>query len=85
MCQENLIFTKLIIIIIIIIIHGLGRLICSGIDALTSFPRASMISSSSMFVVEGVFRESDVVHNFNMVDPICAWISRLVFQRSLVH
>jgi hypothetical protein len=44
----------IIIIIIIIIIHGLGRLNCSGIDALPSFSRASTISSSSRFVVEGV-------------------------------
>ena len=29
-----------------------------------------MISSSSRFVVEGVFRESDVVHSFKMVDPV---------------
>ena len=59
-----------IIIIIIIIIHGLGHLTCSGIDALPSFPGASMISSSSRFVVEGVFRESGVVHSFKMVDPV---------------
>ena len=32
-------------IIIIIIIHGLGRLTCSGIDALPSFPGASTMSS----------------------------------------
>jgi hypothetical protein len=43
-----------IIIIIIIFLHGLGRLTCSGIDALPSFPGASTISSSpSRFVVEG--------------------------------
>jgi hypothetical protein len=47
-----------VIIIIIIFLHGLGRLICSGIDALPSFPRASTISSSSRFVVDGVFRKS---------------------------
>ena len=46
------------IIIIIIFPHGLGRLTCSGIDALPSFPGASTISSSSRFVVEGVFREA---------------------------
>jgi hypothetical protein len=40
-----------IIIIIIIFLHGLGRLTCSAIDALPSFPRASTISSSSRFVV----------------------------------
>ena len=59
-----------IIIIIIIFLHGLGRLTCSGIDALPSFPRASTISSSSRFVVEGVFRQSGVVHSFKMVDPV---------------
>ena len=48
----------IIIIITIIFLLGLGRLTCSGIDALPSFPGASTISSSSRFVVEGVFRES---------------------------
>ena len=56
--------------IIIIFLHGLGRLTCSGIDALPSFPRASMISSPSRFVVEDVFRESGVVHSFKMVEPV---------------
>ena len=60
----------IIIIIIIIFLHGLGRLIFSGIDALPSFPGASTICSSSRFVVEGVFRESGVVHSFKMVDPV---------------
>jgi len=55
---------------IIIFLHGLGRLTCSGIDALPSFPRASTISSSSRFAVVGVFRESGVVHSFKMVDPV---------------
>jgi hypothetical protein len=41
----------IIIVIIIIIFHGLGRLTCSGIDALPSFPGASTISSFSRFVV----------------------------------
>jgi hypothetical protein len=59
-----------IIIIIIIIIHRLGRLIRSGIDALPSFPGASTISSPQMFVVEGVFRNSGVVHSFEMVYPV---------------
>jgi hypothetical protein len=50
------------IIIIIFLLHELGRLTCSGNDALPSFPRASTISSSR-FVVEGVFRESpDCLH-----------------------
>ena len=56
--------------IIIIFLHGLGRLTCSGIDALPSFPGASAISSS---LVEGVFRESGVVHSFKMVDPVLYW------------
>jgi hypothetical protein len=56
--------------IVIVIIHGLGRLTCSGIDALPSFPKASTISSSSWFVVEGVFRKSGVVHSFKTVDPV---------------
>jgi len=60
----------IIIIIIIIFLHGLGRLNCSGIDALPSLPGASTISSSSRFVVEGVFRKSGVVHSFEMVDPV---------------
>jgi len=29
-----------------------------------------MISSSSRFVVESVFRKSGVVHSFKMVDPV---------------
>ena len=58
------------IIIIIIFLHGLGRLTCSGIDALPSFPGASTISSSSRFVVEDVFRESGVVHSFKVVVPV---------------
>jgi len=58
------------VIIIIIFLHGLGDLTCSGIDALPLFPGASTISSSSRFVVEGVFRKSGVVHSFKMVDPI---------------
>ena len=60
----------LYLFIIIIFLHGLGRLTCSGIDALPSFPRASTISSSTRFVVEDVFRESGVVHSFKMVDPV---------------
>ena len=60
----------IIIIIIIIFLHGFGRLTCSGIDAMPSFPGASTASSSSRFVVEGVFRESGVVHSFKVVDPV---------------
>ena len=68
----------IIIIIIVIFLRGLGRLTCSGIDALPSFPGASTISSSSRFVVEGVFRESGVVHSFKMVDPVGSEADRLL-------
>ena len=57
------------VMIIIIFLHELGRLTCSGIDALQSFPGASTISFSSRFVVEGMFRKSGVVRSFEMVDP----------------
>ena len=71
-------------IIIIIFINGLGRLTCSGIDALPSFPSASTISSSSRFVVEGVFRESGVVHSFKMVDPVLfVFGSHVLYSRDL--
>jgi len=60
----------IIIIVIIIFLHGLGRLTCSGIDALPSFPGASAIPYSPGFVGEGVFRESGVVHSFEVVDPV---------------
>jgi len=60
----------MIIIVIITFLHGLGRLTCSGIDALPSFPGASTISSSSRFVAEGVFRQSGVVHPFKVADPV---------------
>ena len=63
------IFYKLTIIIIIFL-HVLGRLTFSGINAFPSFLGASTISSSSWFVVEGVFRKSGVVHSFEMVDPV---------------
>jgi hypothetical protein len=61
-------------------------LTCSGIDALPSFPGASKVSSSSKFVVEGMFRKSGVVRSFKVVDPVffCIRVSRLVLQRSLV-
>jgi hypothetical protein len=49
------------IVIIFFFFHGLGRLTCSAIDALPSFPGASTIFPSSRFVFEGVFRESGVV------------------------
>ena len=60
----------LIIIVITTFLHGLGRLTCSGIDALPSFPGSSTVSSSQRFVVEGVFRESGVVHSFKVIDPV---------------
>ena len=35
-----------------------------------SVPWASTISPTSRYVVEGVFRESGVVHSFEVVDPV---------------
>jgi len=79
------IFTFIVIIIIIIIfLHVLGRLTCSGIDALSSFPGASTISSSSRFLVEGVFRESGVVRSFKVVDPVLSVLeSHVMYSRDL--
>jgi hypothetical protein len=54
-------------IIIIIFRYGLGRLISSGSDTLSSFPGASTVSSLFRFVVQGVFRKSGVVHSFKTV------------------
>ena len=65
----------IIIIIIIIFLHGLGHLTCSGIDALPSFPGASTVSSSPRFVVEGLFRESGVVHSFKWLIQFCLYLS----------
>jgi len=74
----------IIIIIIIIFLHGLGRSTCSGIDALPSFPGASTISSSSRFVIEGVFRKSGVVHSFEIVDPVLfVFGSHVLYSRDL--
>jgi len=74
----------MMIIIIIIFLHGLGRLTCSGIDALPSFPRASTISSSTRFVFEAVFRKSGVVHFFKMVDPVLfVFGSHVLYSRDL--
>ena len=88
--QGYLIFKKylshsnIIIIIIIFFFHGLGRLTCSGIDALPLFPGASTISSSSRFVVEGVFGKSGVVHSFEMVDPVLfVFGSHILYSRDL--
>ena len=70
--------------IIIIFLHGLGRLTCSGIDALPSFPGASTISSSSRFVVEGVFRQSGVVRSFKVADPVLfVFESHVLYSRDL--
>jgi hypothetical protein len=69
-CPKHVEFHAKLIIIIIIFLHGLGRLTCSGMDALPSFPVVSTMSSPSRFVVEGVFRQSGVVHSFRMVDPV---------------
>ena len=72
-------------IIIIIFLHGLGRLTCSGIDALPSFPWESTISSSSRFVVEGV---SAVwccpLSQGGWSSFVCIWFLHLVFQGSPV-
>ena len=71
-------------VITIIFLHGLGRLTCSGIDALPSFPGASTISSSSRFVVEGVFWESGVIHSFKVVDPVLfVFESHILYSRDL--
>ena len=68
--ESHNVYAYVIIIIIIVFLHGLGRLTCSGIDVLSSFPGASTVSSSSRFVVDGVFRESGVVRSFKVVDPV---------------
>jgi len=75
---------NIIIIIITIFLNRLGRLTCSGIDALPSFPGALAISSSSGFVIEGVFRESGVVHSFKVVDPgLFVFESHVLYSRDL--
>ena len=69
-----------IIIIIIFFFHGLGRLTCFGIDALPSFPGSSTIPSSPRFVGEGVFRQSGVVHSFEVVGPVLIlFVKKLYF------
>jgi hypothetical protein len=40
----SLVLQQQMTLIVVIIINGLGRLTCSGIDRLPSFPRASMNS-----------------------------------------
>ena len=70
--------------IIIIFLHGLGRLTCSGIDALPSFTGASTVSSSSRFVFDGVFRQSGVVHSFEVDDPVLfVFESHVLYSRDL--
>ena len=64
-----------IIIFITIFLHGLGRLTCSGIDALPSFPGASAIPSSPGFVGEGVFRQSGVVFLSRWLIQFCLYFS----------
>ena len=76
-------FFFLLLLLLLLLLHGLGRLICSGIDAFPSFPGASTISWSSRFVVEGVFRKSGVVHSFQVVDPVLfvfgyTWVGALI-------
>jgi hypothetical protein len=68
------------IIIIIIFLHGLGRLTCSGIERCHRF-LASTISSSS---VEGVFRQSVVIHSLKVVDPVLfVFGSYILYSRDL--
>jgi len=83
-CVCRVLYIIIIIIIIIIVLHGLGRLTCSGINALPSFPGASTISFSSRFVVEGVFRQSGVVQSFKAVDPVLfVFESHVLYSRDL--
>ena len=73
-----------IFIIIIISLYALGRLTCSGIDALPSFPGKSAITSFPGFVVEGVFRQSGVVRSFEVVDPVLkVFESHVLYSRDL--
>ena len=51
---------------------------------LPSFPGASAIPSSLGFVGEGVFRESGVVHSFEVVDPVLfVFESHVLYSRDL--
>ena len=76
--------TLVIIIIIIIFLHGLRRLTRSGIDALPSFRGGSTISSSTKFIVEGVFQKSGVANCFKMVDPVLFLFgSQVLYSREL--
>ena len=70
--------------ITIIFLHGLGRLTCSGIDALPSFPGASAIPSSLGFLGAGVFQESRVGHSFKVADPVLfVFESHVLYSREL--
>lgn len=64
-------------IIIIIFRYGLGRLISSGSDTLSSFPGASTVSSLFRFVVQGVFRKSGV-------SILSKWCDKIIWQEMLV-
>jgi len=69
--QEKRLYTRRTLCsVFIIFLHALGRLTCSGINTLPSFPGAPEIPSSPGFVGEGVFREFGVVHSFEVVDPV---------------
>jgi hypothetical protein len=82
--EVQLPYTIRLRMVVIIFLHGLGRLTCSDIDVLPWLPGASTISSSSRFVVEGVFRESGVVRSFKMVDPVLfVFESHVLYSRDL--
>ena len=77
-------YSGIIIIIIIIVLHGLGRLTISCIDALLSFPGASAIPSFPGFVGEIMYRESGVVNYFEVVDPVLlVFESHVLYSRDL--
>ena len=81
---DDYFISQFFINIIIIFLHGLGRLTCSCIDALPSFPGAFAIPSSPGFVGEGVFRESGVAHSFEVVDPVLfVFESHVLYSRDL--
>jgi hypothetical protein len=53
-------------------------------DALSSFPGVSTVSSFSRFVIEGVFRKSGVVDSFKMVGPVLfVFGSHIFYSRDL--
>jgi len=75
---------SLIIIIIIIFLHGLGRLNCSGIDALPSSPGTSTVSSFSGFAVEGACFGSLVLSVLSRWRSsfVCTWYEKKIFEIS---